>query len=132
MAYCILRLSSVACTIDPNWCQQDLAVMATRAVEVIYGGQATQTVVDGNGDDDDDDVLHDGRLAAGFHVRCFPAPTFAFCFPLLHHVLKDGGVVVDKKEEILDKALAIVSAHSQLRCNDELTDSIDEVGLIFC
>ncbi|XP_038061522.1 eIF-2-alpha kinase activator GCN1-like [Patiria miniata] len=123
VAYCTLRLSSVACPIEPNWCKEDLVDMATRAVEVLHGGRASSS-----DDDSDDDDLSDERDEPSLHSRRFPAPTFAYFFPLLNRVLKDGGIAVDKKEEVVDKSLAILSAHAQLRCQDSMLDEIDENG----
>lgn len=40
---------------------------------------------------------------------------FAYCFPFIKCVLKDGGAAVGKDENILLKALNITSTHAQLR-----------------
>ena len=98
--------------------------MASRAVEVIHAGQNSTAEVN----EDDDDDLSSDEVQLSLLSRCFPAPTLAYCFPLLNHVLRDGGSVVKKNEEVIEKALDILSAHAQLRCSEDLVDEVDEVS----
>ncbi|XP_033627513.1 eIF-2-alpha kinase activator GCN1-like [Asterias rubens] len=124
VAYCTLRLSSTACPLDPSWRDEDIISMASRAVEVIHAGQNPTAEVN----EDDDDDLSSDEVQLSLLSRCFPAPTLAYCFPLLNHVLRDGGSVVKKNEEVIEKALDILSAHAQLRCSEDLVDEVDENG----
>ena len=58
----------------------------------------------------------------------YTAPCFAAFFGLLNTVLYDGGTVVKKDEDCLERALSIITEHCNLRGSlEEEGDNIDEV-----
>ena len=61
-------------------------------------------------------------------ARILDAPAFAYVFPMIRKVLRDGGAVVDKEEEVLEQALNIICVHAKLRSEEEEEgEDIDEV-----
>lgn len=49
----------------------------------------------------------------------FPSSSFAFIYYLIRTILHSGGVIVDKNEGTLVRALKLIAAHAQTRKGDE-------------
>lgn len=47
------------------------------------------------------------------------APAFAFCFPLLRCVLREGGKAVKGDEDLRQEVLQVVAEHCKLRAIDD-------------
>ncbi|XP_071479229.1 stalled ribosome sensor GCN1-like [Diadema antillarum] len=123
VAYCMVRLNKPACKIDENWCLLDLVTMTTTAINRLYGLPRDDDDVD---DDDEDDEF---GSAVKRSAVVYPAPSFAYAFPLLRQVLYDGGVMVKINEKVLERALCILATHCNLRSSMDIEgDDLDENG----
>lgn len=62
------------------------------------------------------------------------APAFSFCFPLLNAMLRESSGSDEETENLMTKALQVITEHCQLRAETESDDVfIDEVNVIlFC
>lgn len=81
---------------------------------------------------DDGDELRDASqylltfciVSLSSDVAPLSAPAFSFCFPLLNAMLRESSGSTEETENMMTKALQVISNHSQLRAN---TDSVDVV-----
>lgn len=61
-------------------------------------------------------------------VAPLSAPAFSFCFPLLNAMLRESSGSTEETENLMTRALQVVSEHSQLRAETDMDDIvIDEV-----
>lgn len=61
-------------------------------------------------------------------VAPLSAPAFSFCFPLLNAMLRESSGSTEETENMMTRALQVVSVHSQLRASTDSDDIvIDEV-----
>lgn len=60
------------------------------------------------------------------------APAFSFCFPLLNAMLRESSGSTEETENLMIRALQVVTEHSQLRAGTDCDDIvIDEVETNF-
>nr|XP_023696536.1 eIF-2-alpha kinase activator GCN1 [Paramormyrops kingsleyae] len=102
-----LRVLKPECPLEEAWCQEGLATATQRTVLLLHG----HTVP---------------RRDAKTDARPLSAPSFSFCFPLLHAML--GQTASDQEEAMLVQALQIISEHAQLRARDSPDLLVDEYG----
>lgn len=55
------------------------------------------------------------------------APAFSFCFPLLNAMLKESSGSTEETENLMIRALQVITEHSQLRADSDDGIVIDEV-----
>uniref|UniRef100_A0A8C5P6E8 GCN1 activator of EIF2AK4 n=1 Tax=Leptobrachium leishanense TaxID=445787 RepID=A0A8C5P6E8_9ANUR len=108
-AHITLRLLNPECSLDSAWCQEDLPVAVNRAVNLLH----SYTVPKRIGDPD---------------VSPLSAPAFSFVFPLLKMVLMETTNDGEEKEDLLTKALQVLTVHSQLRASKNHSQLLDENG----
>ena len=60
-------------------------------------------------------------------VAPLSAPAFSFCFPLLNAMLRGSSGSTEEMENMMNKALQVISEHSQLRAETDNGDIVDEV-----
>ncbi|XP_071945406.1 stalled ribosome sensor GCN1-like [Antedon mediterranea] len=124
ISYCTLRLYEPSCRLPKDWCEEDLVEMTIRSVNALH---KSTIVKDQNHDYDEEDE----RLEVTPIEEAKPllAPTFAFCFPLLNKVLRNGGIAVNKDLSVMDQAIEIITEHAKLRENLENDGkTVDENG----
>ena len=56
------------------------------------------------------------------------APAFAFCFPLLRCILREGGKAAKADEDLRQEALQVVAEHCKLRAGDDDEEEQNEVN----
>ncbi|XP_020492033.2 stalled ribosome sensor GCN1 [Labrus bergylta] len=106
-----LRLLKPECELDEDWGQEDLDTAAHRTILVLHNLTVPQR---------DAKTGDDARLSA---------PAFSFCFPLLNVMLRDSSGSTEETENLMARALQVVTEHSQLRATTESHDlTIDENG----
>ena len=99
------------CSINPAWCEENLSSATKRVLSILH----TRTVPN--------PAL--GSASTASFTERLTAPGFAFCFPLLRCLLREGGKAVDGDEDLRYQALQVVAEHCKLRaCDDE--DEKDE------
>lgn len=60
-------------------------------------------------------------------VAPLSAPAFSFCFPLLNAMLRGSSGSTEETENMMNRALQVISEHSQLRAETDSGDIVDEV-----
>lgn len=101
-----MRLLKPMCSINPAWCEENLSSATKRVLSILH----TRTVPN--------PAL--GSVSTASSTELLTAPGFAFCFPLLRCLLKEGGKAVDGDEDLRYQALQVVAEHCRLRaCDDE-------------
>jgi len=99
------------CSINPAWCKENLSSATRRVLSILH----TRTV--------SNPAL--GSVSTTSFTELLTAPGFAFCFPLLRCLLREGGKAVDGDEDLRYQGLQVVAEHCKLRaCDDE--DEEDE------
>ena len=94
----------------------DLVTMTTIAIQRLHG------------DDEEEEEEYEQPPKTS---EVYPAPCFAAFFGLLNTVLYDGGSLVKKNEDCLERALSIITEHCNLRSAEEEEEGndVDEVGM---
>ncbi|XP_034546988.1 eIF-2-alpha kinase activator GCN1 [Notolabrus celidotus] len=105
-----LRLLKPECELDEAWEQEDLDTAANRTVLLLHNHTVPQ------------------RDAKTVDWACLSAPAFSFCFPLLNVMLRDSSGSTEETENLMAKALQVITEHSQLRAADSEDFAIDENG----
>ncbi|XP_073321707.1 stalled ribosome sensor GCN1 [Pagrus major] len=106
-----LRLLKPECDLDEAWGQEDLDTAAQRTVLLLHNHTVPQ------------------REAKTGDVAPLSAPAFSFCFPLLNAMLRESSGSTEETENLMTRALQVVTEHSQLRAETESDDVfIDETG----
>ena len=99
------------CSINRAWCEENLPSATKRVLSILH----TRTVPN--------PAL--GSASTASCTEPLTAPGFAFCFPLLRCLLREGGKAVDGDEDLRYQTLQVVAEHCKLRaCDDE--DEEDE------
>lgn len=100
-----MRLLDPECVFLNSWCEEPLKNQAVRVVNELYiysVPESSESASDSGG----------GR-------KLFTAPCVAFMFYLLNCVLKDNGARVGGEESVMRKALQVIAAHAEMRCDTE-------------
>uniref|UniRef100_UPI0037E8FE79 stalled ribosome sensor GCN1 n=1 Tax=Semicossyphus pulcher TaxID=241346 RepID=UPI0037E8FE79 len=106
-----LRLLKPECDLDEAWEQENLDTAAQRTVLLLHNHTVPQ---------------RDAKTADGAQLS---APAFSFCFPLLNVMLRDSSGSTEETENLMARALQVITEHSQLRAATEMDDiAIDENG----
>ena len=99
------------CSINRAWCEENLPSATKRVLSILH----TRTVLN----------PAIGSASTASFTELLTAPGFAFCFPLLRCLLREGGKAVDGDEDLRYQTLQVVAEHCKLRaCDDE--DEEDE------
>ena len=113
VGYVTLRLLKPMCSINRAWCEENLSSATKRVLSILH----TRTVPD--------PAL--GSASTASFTELLTAPGFAFCFPLLRCLLREGGKAVDGDEDLRYQALQVVAEHCKLRaCDDENEEDEEE------
>ena len=113
VGYVTLRLLKPMCRIDQAWCEEDLLSATKRVISVLHSTSVP-------------DLNTVGSSSSDSLTELLSAPAFAFCFPFLRCVLRDGGKNVKGNEDLRQQALQIVAEHCKLRANNDDDDEEDE------
>ncbi|RMX46865.1 hypothetical protein pdam_00022068, partial [Pocillopora damicornis] len=113
VGYVTLRLLKPMCRIDQAWCEEDLLSATKRVISVLHSTSVPDLNIVGSSSSDS-------------LTELLSAPAFAFCFPFLRCVLRDGGKNVKGNEDLRQEALQIVAEHCKLRANNDDDDEEDE------
>ena len=105
VGYVTLRLLKPLCCIEPGWREEDLLLATKRVISIIH----SQTVP----------VNVFGTTSSESLTELMSAPAFAFCFPLLRCVLREGGKAVQGDEDLRQEVLQVVAEHCKLRAGDD-------------
>ncbi|XP_050410272.2 eIF-2-alpha kinase activator GCN1 [Patella vulgata] len=105
-----LRLLDPKCPINPHWTKEPIPLQAIRAV---------MALVEKSISNDNDDVEEEVEEGDNDDPKLFPASTFAYIYYLLFAVLKNGGAVVSKNDDVKSLAIQLISEHAQMRTTDE-------------
>ncbi|XP_045930063.1 eIF-2-alpha kinase activator GCN1-like [Micropterus dolomieu] len=106
-----LRLLKPECDLDEAWGQEDLDTAAHRTILLLHNHTVAQ------------------RDAKTGDMAPLSAPAFSFCFPLLNAMLKESSGSTEETENLMIRALQVVTEHSQLRADTDSDDMvIDENG----
>lgn len=111
VGYVTLRLLKPMCCIEPGWCEEDLLSATKRVISIIHSQTVPVNVL--------------GTTSSESLTELMCAPAFAFCFPLLRCVLREGGKAVKGDEDLRQEVLQVVSEHCKLRAGDN-EDKEDE------
>ena len=57
-----------------------------------------------------------------------PAPSFAYCLPLVEGVLRGSGQAVDGDDVIIRRAIDVIAVHARMRADADSMDFMDEVS----
>ena len=101
------------CRVEPGWCEEDQLVATKRVISIIHSQSVHVNVLGTSSSESSDTEL-------------LSAPAFAFCFPLLRCVLKEGGKAAKADEDLRQEALQVVAEHCKLRASDDEDDDEDE------
>ena len=114
LAQTTLRLLEPQCTLDQAWQEEPQAAQVARVLAQLHldtcPPKGQRKVLKGSG--------------------VYPAPTFAYCFPLLKGVLEERVAGLVGNEMIMLKCLAVISSHAQMREEGEASsEEVDEVSV---
>lgn len=105
VGYVTLRLLKPMCCIEPGWCEEDLLLATKRVISIIHSQTVPVNVL--------------GTTSSESLTELMSAPAFAFCFPLLRCVLREGGKAVKGDEDLRQEVLHVVAEHCKLRAIDD-------------
>uniref|UniRef100_A0A3Q3WWH8 TOG domain-containing protein n=1 Tax=Mola mola TaxID=94237 RepID=A0A3Q3WWH8_MOLML len=105
-----LRMLKPECDLDEAWEQEDLDTAAHRTILLLHNHTVPQ------------------REAKTGDVAPLSAPAFSFCFPLLNAMLRGSSGSTEETENMMNRALQVISEHSQLRAETDSGDIVDENG----
>ncbi|XP_070759930.1 stalled ribosome sensor GCN1 [Enoplosus armatus] len=109
-----LRLLKPECALDEAWEQEDLDTAAHRTILLLHNHTVPQ---------------REAKTGGEHNVAPLSAPAFSFCFPLLNAMLKESSGSTEEAENLMIRALQVVTEHSQLRADTDSDDIvIDENG----
>lgn len=121
IAYSIFRLREPSSPIATEWCQLDLKIVCQKIISHLYQGTQPSSPVSVEGLDSEDTL--DGKST---HSQRYSAPEFAYFFPMLAKILKEGKLIKEEEEDFM-RALSIISEHGSLRSDEELDDEETDV-----
>ncbi|KAF1388856.1 hypothetical protein PFLUV_G00067070 [Perca fluviatilis] len=105
-----LRLLKPECALDEAWEQEDLETAAHRTILLLHNHTVPQR-----------DAKND--------VAPLSAPAFSVCFPLLNAMLREFSGSTEETENMMTRALQVITVHCQLRAATDMDDLvIDEDG----
>uniref|UniRef100_A0A8C9ZZ87 GCN1 activator of EIF2AK4 n=1 Tax=Sander lucioperca TaxID=283035 RepID=A0A8C9ZZ87_SANLU len=105
-----LRLLKPECDLDEAWEQEDLETAAHRTILLLHNHTVPQR-----------DAKND--------VAPLSAPAFSVCFPLLNAMLREFSGSTEETENMMTRALQVITVHCQLRAATDMDDLvIDENG----
>lgn len=113
VGYVTLRLLKPMCVITPAWCEENLLAATKRVLSILHTLTVPTTVLG-------------GVASSPSSAKLLPAPAFAFCFPLLRCLLREGGKALDGDEDLRHQALQVVGEHCKLRASDDAHDDEEE------
>jgi len=113
VGYVTLRLLKPMCVITPAWCEENLLAATKRVLSILHTLTVPTTVLG-------------GAASSPSSAKLLPAPAFAFCFPLLRCLLREGGKALDGDEDLRHQALQVVGEHCKLRASDDAHDDEEE------
>ena len=108
VAHCTLRLLNPECHLSSDWTEESLPLQSSRAVSLLYASSISSS-----------SIQHPPQPES---VDLLPAPTVAYCFPLLR------AVVASRKNSEQDEALTVqcldlLSTHAaRLRSEDRSSE----------
>uniref|UniRef100_A0A8C4NPU2 GCN1 activator of EIF2AK4 n=1 Tax=Dicentrarchus labrax TaxID=13489 RepID=A0A8C4NPU2_DICLA len=109
-----LRLLKPECELDEAWGQEDLDTAAHRTILLLHNHTVPQ---------------REAKTGGEYNVAPLSAPAFSFCFPLLNAMLRESSGSTEETENLMIRALQVVTEHSQLRAGTDCDDIvIDENG----
>ncbi|XP_068678677.1 stalled ribosome sensor GCN1-like [Montipora foliosa] len=114
VAYVTMRLLKPMCSINPAWCEENLSEATKRVLTILHTVTVSPSV--------------SGAPSSKSLPELLSAPAFAFCFPLLRCILKDGGKTVGGDEDLRHQALQVVAEHCKLRANYDDGDWEEKEG----
>ncbi|KAH3887185.1 hypothetical protein DPMN_011201 [Dreissena polymorpha] len=102
---CTLRLLDPECVFLNSWCEEPLKNQAVRVVNELHTNSVPES----------------SELASdsGAGRKLYTAPCFAYMFYLLNCVLRDNGARVGGEESVMRRALQVIAAHAEMRCDTE-------------
>lgn len=112
VGYVTLRLLKPMCCIEPGWCEEDLLTATKRVISIIHSQTVPVNVL--------------GTTSSESLTELMSAPAFAFCFPLLRCVLREGGKAVKGDEDLRQEVLQVAAEHCKLRAGDDDEDEEEE------
>ena len=104
VGYVTLRLLKPKCCIEPGWREEDLLSATKRVISIIHSQTVPVNVL--------------GTTSSESLTELMSAPAFAFCFPLLRCMLREGGKAVKEDEDLRQEVLQVVAEHCKLRAGD--------------
>ena len=111
VGYLMLRLLKPMCSITPEWCEENLLSATKRVLSILHSLTVPTQVL--------------GSASADSSAFLLSATAFAFCFPLLRCLLREGGKAVAGDEDLKHQALQVVAEHCKLRASED-DDEEDE------
>ena len=122
VGYVTLRLLKPMSRISPAWCEENLLSATKRLLSILHTVTVPPSVL--------------GAASSDSLAELLSAPAFAFCFPLLRCILREGGKAVGGDEDLRHQALQVVAEHCKLRARydtdeeEEYEDDKNEVSEI--
>lgn len=112
VGYVTLRLLKPMSRITPAWCEENLLSATKRLLSILHSLTVPPSVL--------------GATTSDSLSQLLSAPAFAFCFPLLRCILREGGKAVGGDEDLRHHALQVVAEHCKLRASYDNTDEEGE------
>lgn len=109
VGYVTLRLLKPMCRTEQGWCEEDQLSATKRVISIIHSQTVPVNILGTSSTESSETEL-------------LSAPAFAFCFPLLRCVLREGGKVAKADEDLRQEALQVVAEHCKLRASDNDDD----------
>ena len=112
VGYVTLRLLKPMCRITPAWCEENLLSATKRVLSILHTLTVPPSVL--------------GAASSNSPAELLSAPAFAFCFPLLRCLLREGGKALGGDEDLRHQALQVVAEHCKLRASYDEDDDEEE------
>jgi len=121
VAHCTLRLLNPECHLSSDWTEESLPLQSSRAVSLLYANSISSS---------SSSIQHPPQPES---VDLLPAPTVAYCFPLLRAVVASRKNL-EQDEALTVQCLDLLSTHTaRLRSEDHSSEVFSlSVSLSFC
>ena len=100
IAFVIVRQLQPSCSLDENWCVENLLKETKRAVEALYTFVTTRNVP---------------LLMTYSEKKLLSSLAFCYCLPLIRMVLEERGIRINGEEKLRTEALQLILLHSRQR-----------------
>ena len=112
VGYVTLRLFKPMCRITPAWCEENLLSATKRVLSILHTLSVPPSAL--------------GAASSNSSTELLSAPAFAFCFPLLRCLLREGGKALGGDEDLRHQALQVVAEHCKLRASYDDDDEEED------